>query len=308
MRYTYGATIETFNGARRVEKLLGCLDASCDMSKFSRKIVVEDKCPENGNHDKLAAIVAKHPGWELVSLPEWGNMQGCADYALLKCETDFVWCISDDVVPLGDPFKNFLLWAENANEKAVDNVGAVAPSIYHAVTHLVNAGWLPGGCHADVQEQFYSMNWMAGREAVQFDCHTPLIPSVCAHINGAVYCLRRDAWDKVGGFDLNWDVCDQEISYSIQLETDYIIVHIPTDPWIHAGGCAQNASFIELQAKSSWHHNDQRCIENFGSSLIETHHKVHAIAREKSEKWQTVITPDFFEMCERTGGFKWKFV
>lgn len=308
MRHTYGLTVETFNGARRIEKLLSCLE-KCDLSKFSVKHVVEDPCPDGGiNHARLLDLVSNHPGWQLVTLPQWGNMQGCADYAMKTCETDWVCCVPDDAVPLGDPFKNFLLWAENARTDVVAQTGAIAPTIYHSMTHLLRAGWLPGGCHAEVNEQFYNLPWMDGKEPVQFDCTDSMVPSICCNVNGAGYYLRRDAWAKVGGYDLSWDVYDQEISYSIQLETDYLILRLPTDPWIHAGGCAQNASFEQLRLASSDAHHDESCNRIFGGSILETEQRSHASAREKAVKWQDIITRDFHEMCERTGGFRWRYL
>jgi hypothetical protein len=317
MRYTYGTAVCTFNGAHRVKACLDSLDLVPSMKQMSKKLVIEDKTPPEGldNHNALVEIVNSHPGWELVSMEEWGNMQGCADRALKECTTDFVWYVSDDIITLGDPLKYFMVWAEQAPKDILDNTGTIGHPIYHAVTHLANPliGWLkPSSFAISIHNEFFNdplNTWAKDKGPVQFDTHFPMVPAMSGEVNGAAFILKRDAWREVGGFDKKWDALDQEICYSIYTETPRIIYTLPGDPVLHGGGCAQNSSFIGLRPVSAYNHGDARCKEIFGLDIAGIEEKAHKICGERAQIWQPRMIDAWRQITDSNGWpFRWRWL
>jgi hypothetical protein len=315
MRNTYGIAIPTFNGAYRVDVLLECLERCPSISKMSKKIVVEDKMPEldfrsHKNHCELEEAVMKRPGWELVSLDKWSNMQGTSEACMQYCCTDFVWMISDDIACVGDPFKLPMYYLENTDPEITDKIGGAAVPIYNSIPDLRRAGIFESADHINIHEEFYHSpfnGWLKDMKPVHFDLLYSIVPTVSAQFNGAAFILRRSAWQKVGGFNLNWDVLDQYMSYQIYFKTDYLIVLLQADPFYHAGACAQNSGWEQLSAMSSYHHSEERCIELFGQGILDTEKKVRGITMERASQWQDRIRDDFFKISSN-GTYAWRFV
>ena len=325
MKYSYGVVICTFDGAERVGLLLESMAKCKTLEKFSKKIVVEDKVPEekreigldwypwkhtvNESHHKLIPIMAEHPDWEWVSLRHWGNMQGCANEAIKACNTDFVWYISDDVLVAGDPFRHLLSWTENADKSLIDITGLISPKIYNS-DELVRRKILKDQIPSLLQVEFYDdpFNTWFKNPPDQLSVRLTQIPHISGIVNGGSFIVKRDAWESVGGIHPDWDVLDQELSYSIYLETDRIIYSIPTDPLFHCGGCAQNGGFTEIRAESLFHRLGTRCVDIFGSTIEDVDKKVHDIAVARTELWQNKLLEDFFRIAESDSNFLWKFL
>ena len=315
MKHTYGIAVPTFNGCHRVDVLLTCLDKAPSTATVHRKIVVEDKMPDHmestANHAGLVAAVARHPGWELITLDKWSNMQGTAQKCMELCDTEFVFMISDDIACVGDPLRHFINYAENADNDIVEHIGGAALPIMHANTHLLNAGVFTFGTHWNTIQQFYAdplNTWLKDMQPIHYDTRWPQVPIISGQFNGAAFVLARKAWQEIGGFDLSWDVLDQYISYQIYFKTKYFILIINGDPFFHAGGCAQNGGWDELRARSKHAHSDERCREIFGDWIAETETRAREIAEKRQMEWGNTILKDFYKNLENSRIYQWRYV
>src|SRR5262245_60130484 len=211
----------TYSAPDRLEKLLTYVGNSL------RVIVYEDYSTEE-MHEKYLKVCSKFQV-PLKWADRWLCMNGCANFALSHCKSEWFIYLPDDVLPT--PY--CLTWMERWLKLVPDDVAAVQIPYWNYFELMRQDRET---CR-DLFEK--SADWLA---------NVPLNPNWIGptyylNVNGAGFAIRKWIWEKVGGFsDKTWCL-DEDISCKIWLKTDYGIMTVPGPPLVHLGGASTAAQF-----------------------------------------------------------------
>lgn len=219
--------ITTFGNPERLTKLFTAFDMvnwpPCEV------YVVEDPSNEVV-HDGYVDLSRRY-GVPLITMPEWGCMQGSAEAALEHATADWVVYWPDDALPTVGCVDNLIQWATvfSLPEHSGWKVGAFQTPYWNYQT---DDGLYPGR-HRDTALNS-DQRWLLGVP------HNPhwYGPAYYVNVNGAGFVVRREAWKAAGGFPTKTWCLDEHLSCKLWLATDYSIVTIPGPPAVHVGGMA----------------------------------------------------------------------
>jgi O-antigen biosynthesis protein len=163
----------------------------------------------------IAAIPHRRVTYDMPPGPF--NFSRKLNFAMRHAETDYLVILNDDIEVITPA------WIEGLLEHAQNpEVGAVGCRLLYPDGRLQHVGVVTGVCgiaaHLHHQASGDHAGWNAGA----------ITTRNFSVVTGAVMMTRRDAWDKVGGFDERMRIDFNDVDYCLKLrEAGYRMVYTP---------------------------------------------------------------------------------
>lgn len=225
---SFGVAIVTYNGAARVEALLG--SAIRDLACVDQLVIAEDPCPYPLVHDQLLTLAAMYNA-ELVVGDTWGCMQGNATRAMRAMRTDVVALLSDDIILSPHCLSNVMSFWERYKKFPI---GAAQIPYWPNWTDAKRLGFITE------QDQFFT-TWRDWSWRIPSNPYWngDGSPQLYINVHGSGFSLLREAWQAVGGFSPQTWSYDEDIAVRLWLGSQYVVTTIPGPPFMHYGGASQ---------------------------------------------------------------------
>jgi len=186
--------------------------------------VFEDPSTEE-THEVFVDVCEQHRV-PLRLKPEWGGMQGIIQYAVEQTPCEWFIYVPDDVLPTPGALEWLVRWIEILPK----SVGLIQMPYWNYED--LNLG-------GDRWSMFHrpDLDWL---RSVPLNPHW-WGPALYINVNGAGFALRRELWERIGGWDLRTWCLDEYIAYRMWTQTDYVCVSVPGPAWVHGGGLSTPA-------------------------------------------------------------------
>lgn len=232
--------VMTYRGMGSDNQLLYTLksiqDSWKDFSKADIK-VVEDP---SGHYQGHAKKIADDFHVEYLSLPKWGGMAACANFAMDSAPPDsYVMLVQDDSLVTSDNLAQARDWEELLKDYPV--AGFQQPRI-----DLQDIGITREHFYYDY-DKWYSPDMRCKNEYF-------LRCDIIHGWSGPGTVIKRSAWKQLGGFHPWYQGFEEFLAARVYLSSDMFICKAPSSPHIHLGGGAQAATDHYEGAKKGWTH------------------------------------------------------
>jgi hypothetical protein len=232
--------------------------------------VFEDLSPYPYMTARYQRVCDKH-GVPLSTSAEWVSIQGNANRAMKAIDADVVILMSDDVMGTPHAIDNMVyFWENNPGIK----LGGVLFSRLEAA-HLVRDGYLRS------ERDFYALD--LNDVPPSNDC---VEPKVIHSLHGSACAISKKLYNEVGGFAPSHWAFDEDISWQMWLNTDYICCIIPGYPMVHLGGASQPTNEHEDLRRA-----DQRELagKDWGIPYPEINRKTIMAVEQKQVEYNAIL-------------------
>lgn len=212
------------------EVLPAFLDSVRAATRSPYQLVIADNKPSSGGG--VTALASAH-GAEYVPLADNPGYGAAVNRAVEKLDPGIRWIlVSNPDVVLGEGSIDALLDAANEDER----VGSVGPAILTAEGELYPSARRVPSLRMGVGHALFANLWPSNRWSRAYRNEWDESPRDAGWLSGACLLVRRDALDRLGGFDESYFMYFEDVDLGSRLgKAGYRNIYRPNSRVVHTG-------------------------------------------------------------------------